>query len=78
MVQVTNNRDETEYIYNEGHLEEEPGKDAPVLMLGYTTSRRFLYVPIEPTGTYGVWRAVTAYEPDGPFYLRLYRKLREE
>ena len=77
VLEIQSNLRETEYFYNEGYLEGEPARDAPIIMLGYTSNRRFLCVPIEPTATKGTWRALTAFEPDGPFYQRLYRQYSE-
>lgn len=36
---------------------------APFVMLGPTFDGRLLVVPIEPVGTSGLWRPVTAFEP---------------
>jgi hypothetical protein len=63
----------TEYFYNEGHLEGEPDRDAPILMLGYTQAGRFLCVPITPADTRGHWLALTAYEPDSPALEEMYK-----
>lgn len=38
-----------------------PNRRAPVVMVGPTQAGRFLCVPIEPTGKWGVWRPVTAF-----------------
>ena len=38
-----------------------PGRRAPLVMVGPTLSGRFLTVPIEPTGKWGIWRPVTAF-----------------
>lgn len=35
---------------------------APLIMVGQTGEERMLCIPIEPTGRWGVWRAVTAFE----------------
>jgi len=35
---------------------------APAIMIGETDAGRVLVVPVEPTGDYGVWRPVTAFE----------------
>jgi len=42
------------YVNTEGHK-------APIYMIGPTDAGRFLFVPIEPTGIWQVWRPVTAY-----------------
>ena len=39
-----------------------PGRRAPVVMVGPTMVGRFLTVPIEPTGKWGIWRPITAFE----------------
>jgi len=78
VLEVQQNLAETEYFYNEGHFEGDPGRDAPLVMLGFTSERKFLCVPIEPASTRGTWRALTAFEPDGPFYPRLYQEFRED
>ena len=44
-----------------GYFENDKGQRAPVVMLGPTKANRMLFVPIEPTGAWGVWRAVTAF-----------------
>lgn len=61
IIEVHANPD-TEYFDNE-YSRERP-EHAPVIMLGYTASGRFLSVPIEPTGQSGVWRARTAFAGD--------------
>ena len=38
------------------------GRRAPVIMVGPTMQGRLLCIPIEPTGRWGVWRPVTAFE----------------
>jgi hypothetical protein len=35
---------------------------APMVMVGPTATNRFLCVPIEPTGKFGIWRPLTAFE----------------
>ena len=35
---------------------------APIVMVGPTLAGRFLCVPLEPTGRFGVWRPVTAFQ----------------
>lgn len=35
---------------------------APVVMVGPTALGRFVTVPIEPTGRYGIWHPVTAFQ----------------
>ena len=44
-----------------GYFKNAEGQRAPVVMVGPTRANRFLFVPIEPTGAWGVWRAVTAF-----------------
>lgn len=39
-----------------------PSGRAPLVMVGVTARGRFLCIPIETTGKWGVWRAVTAFE----------------
>ena len=39
-----------------------PGRRAPLVMVGPTVAGRFLTVPIEPTGKWGIWRPMTAFE----------------
>ena len=39
-----------------------PHGRAPVIMVGPTAAGRFLCIPIEPAGKWGVWRPVTAFE----------------
>ena|SRR5581483_4335101 len=38
------------------------GGRAPIVMVGPTEAGRFLTVPLEPTGRFGVWRPVTAFQ----------------
>lgn len=37
---------------------------APIVMIGPALSGRMLLAPLEPTSRRGVWRAVTAFEPN--------------
>lgn len=37
-------------------------KRAAIIMVGPTTRGRILCIPLEPTGLFGVWRLVTAFE----------------
>ena len=37
------------------------GLRAPLVMIGPTNHGRFLVVPIEPSGKFGIWRPVTAF-----------------
>ena len=39
-----------------------PTGRAPVVMIGATGAGRFLCIPIEPTGKWGIWRPLTAFE----------------
>jgi hypothetical protein len=49
----------------------EAERRAPLLMVGPTRAGRILCVPIEPTGRFGVWRPITAYDA-GERLLRRY------
>lgn len=35
---------------------------APIILVGRTIDDRYIVVPLEPTGRWGRWRAVTAFE----------------
>ena len=45
---------------------------APLIMVGPTLVGRHLVVPLEPAGTYGIWRPVTAFEAN-QHHIHLYR-----
>ena len=45
-------------------LENTGKRRAPIVMIGPTRSGRMLMTPLEPTSRRGVWRAVTAFEPN--------------
>ena len=46
-----------EYFENIGEQ-----RRAPLLLVGPTDGGRMILVPLEPTGRWGVWRVVTAFE----------------
>ena len=50
-------KDNGAFLPNEGE-----DRRAPIIMVGETREGRMIAVPIEPTTTYGEWRAVTAFE----------------
>jgi hypothetical protein len=56
------------YFGNEGQ-----DRRAPVIMVGPTAAGRFLVIPIEPAGRYGVWRPITAFEAN-THHREAYRK----
>lgn len=58
-IALVHNSPDAEYFDNEDYNDDV--SRAPVIMLGYSSSSRFLTVPIDPVGGPGVWRVRTAY-----------------
>ena len=54
------------------------GHRAPIYMVGPTTADRFLFVPIEPTGTQEVWRPVTAFTANTIYVNRYKQDINDE
>ena len=54
------------------------GQRAPVVMVGPTKANRCLFVPIEPTGAWGVWRAVTAFSANTHSIERYQQEIQDE
>lgn len=50
-----------------------PNRRAPIVMVGPTQAGRFLCVPIEPTGKWGIWRPVTAFTANA-HHVRRYKE----
>ena len=59
------------YIENEGSQ-----RRAPLLLVGPTENGRMIAVPLEPTGRWGIWRAVTAFEANSHHRERYYGETR--
>ena len=60
------------------YFKNEQGQRAPAVMVGPTKAGRFLFVPIEPTGAWGVWRAVTAFTANTHSVERYQQELQNE
>lgn len=51
---------------------------APAVMVGPTLGGRFLTVPIEPTGKWGIWRPITAFTSNAHHIQRYGREINGE
>jgi hypothetical protein len=51
---------------------------APIVMVGPTEQARMLSVPLEPTGRWGIWRPVTAFESNTHHRDRYYEESRDD
>ena len=61
-----------------GYFKNAEGQRAPAVMVGPTKAGRFLFVPIEPTGAWGVWRAVTAFSANTHSIERYQQEIQDE
>lgn len=61
---------------NPAYFENGGTRRAPIIMVSPTLHGRLLCVPLEPTGTDGVWRVVTAFEANASHQQR-YREATE-